>query len=107
MPSTSIPRFTAGEVSDKILAPVFSRLERTLEVILGKQIIDGNLVSATLTSGVNKVPHNLKRRYNSFFLTQRYSVAGTTVVEVLSSSDADTFITLNASAAVNVNIWIF
>lgn len=107
MPSTSLPRFTAGEVSDKILAPVFSRLESVLEAILGKQIIDGNRISTLLSIGINKVPHRLGRRYNSFFLTQRYSIAGTTVVEVVSINDADSYITLNASAIVNVDIWVF
>lgn len=107
MPSTSLPRFTAGEVSDSILAKVFSRLESVMEAIIGKPILDGNLIAVRLNSGINKVPHKLGKRYNSFFLTQRYSVAGTTVVEVVSVNDADSYITLNASTAVNVNIWVF
>lgn len=107
MPSTSIPRFTAGEVSDKILAPVFSRLEAVLDALLGKQILDGNRISTPLSVGINKVPHRLGRKYNSFFITQRYGVAGTTIVEVLSLNDADFYITLNASAITSVDIWIF
>jgi hypothetical protein len=62
------------------------------------------LQNISLATGVNSVPHKLQRKYQGWFFTKKSSAA--TVYQTSSSDDVQ-FLTLTASASVDVDIWVF
>lgn len=68
--------------------------------------LSGNLIqSVSLAVGDNKIAHKLGRKYQGWFLTKINS--GSVVYQVASSSDDNLYLTLNASALADVDLWVF
>lgn len=62
------------------------------------------VLSVTLSTGDNKIAHKLQRKYQGWFTTK--IDAGVQLYQVAASDD-NLYITLNASAPVTIDLWVY
>jgi hypothetical protein len=76
-----------------------------LEQITSKPLLDGQLLTAiSLSVGDNSIPHKLGRSYRGWIVVD--TTAASSIYSKTSTSPAQT-LTLNASVATTVALWVF
>lgn len=69
-------------------------------------LLQGTLVTATLTTGTTAVPHTLGRPYRGFFVVDKTATCDIWRDASYTSQPA-TYLPLVSSAAVTVTLWVF
>lgn len=92
---------------DEILNRVQDEVSNAISQLLRTELLDGRLIqNVVLTAGENSVEHKLDRAPIGWVVTRKRANS-----EVWDSQDDNTrpnrFLTLNASADVTVDIWVF
>jgi hypothetical protein len=73
--------------------------------VLNSQIVYGNLVTATVVSGLNVISHNLGRPYTMWIIAGT-SNAATAPNDNATNTMPDKVLVLNCSASGTIKIWI-
>lgn len=88
-------------------------VSNALQLLFNNQINYGSqLVGIALAQGINEIPHKLGRTLQGWFIVrERYVGAGTALVGIQDAQDtnknADNTLILNATDAINVDIFVF
>ncbi len=87
------------EATNRALGQVVERLNRLLDI----PFLDGTLLKdQALNSGANSVNHRLGRTPQGYLILKQSSAAS-----IYGSAYADKTMTLTASGAVTVDVWVF
>jgi hypothetical protein len=90
-------------------APELKQLQdsviKALNPIAATALIDGLLITADLTTSFAPVAHKLGRKYQGWIVVGINASA--TVWEDVNALNQDAFISLRASAACTVKLWVF
>jgi hypothetical protein len=102
----TLPRFSKVQVADEALNRVQDRLKTVTDALVANLIMDGRLVTVTLTSGgFSAVSHGLARPPQGYLVVRRDANAN--IWDRPNSSDAFAFLYLQPSATVTVTLWVF
>jgi len=102
-------KFKKLEIPDQLLSRFQDNVEQAISELPATQIIQGRLVSnVTLTSGsVNNVEHKLGRKLLGWFPVRVRAQATLWDSQDSNTNNADKFLSLNTSATVTVDLWVF
>lgn len=102
-----LPGFTKVQVDDDTLNRVQDRLRVAIGALTSVPLLDGVLLeNVMLTAGsFTPVAHNLTRPWQGYLVISR--TANAVVWNQAPVADAATFLYLQPSATVTVNIWVF
>lgn len=97
VPLLQLGDYKADQVQKNIVQP--------LNQLLKIPLLDGTLLKdVALGTTSTAVPHKLNRAYIGFIITK---INANSVVWISNTSDPSTYINLQASAGVTVDIWVF
>lgn len=95
--------FRKIRTTDRELDQVQTNVAQVLVPISRIEFMDGTILkNVVLTTGTNRIPHNLKRELNGWWLTRQYGAAA-----VYETSSSNLTLDLNSSADVTVDIQVF
>lgn len=102
-----LPGFTKVQVDDDTLNRVQDRLRVAIGALASVPLVDGVLLEnvALVTGSFTPVAHNLARPWRGYLVLSR--TANSVVWNQASAADATTFLYLQPSANITVNLWVF
>ena len=85
-------------------------IEETLFPVTRASILDGNLITADITTSGTSIPHKLGRRYRGLIVVKRTMADGTAFTGTITEDvplDSSIYIKLSTTANVTVTVWVF
>lgn len=102
----TLPRFAKVQVDDEALNRVQDRIKVVTDALIANQLLEGRIVTVTLTSGsFNRVTHGLARRPQGYIVLRRNANAN--LWDQPDGTDASSFLYIQPSATVTVTLWVF
>ena len=103
----SLPSFSKVQVADEALNRMQDRIKTVTDALVANRLLDGVLLeNVVLTAGVfTPVSHQLARPWQGYLVFARN--ANATIWSQPISADGATFLYLQPSATVTVNLWVF
>ena len=102
----TLPRFSKVQVADEALNRMQDRIKTVTDALVANQLLEGRLVTATLTSGgFNAVSHGLARPPQGYIVLRRD--ANASIWDLPNAADAFAFLYLQPSATVTITLWVF
>ncbi len=102
----TLPRFAKVQVDDETLNRVQDRIKVVTDALVANQLLEGRLVTVTLTAGAfTQVTHGLGRQPQGYIVVRRN--ANAVVWDQPNSTDANAFLYLQPSATVTATLWVF
>lgn len=103
--AVSLPRFAKLQVDDEVVNRVQDRVKTAVDAIQAVPLLDGRVLEVALSTTPTIVPHGLARPWQGYLVIARD--ANAQVWNAAPGAEAGSFLTLTASAAVNVTLWVF
>lgn len=95
-------RYGLGEEVDEVQRSI----EEVLRPVTSSEILDGKLISISLSAhSAKEIPHKLGRPYKGLIVVKKTGFSGT--ITENSSSNSSLYINLTASADASVSVWVF
>lgn len=95
--------FRKIRTDDRELDAVQSNVAASLTPISKVTFLDGAaVIGVELTTGVNRVGHNLKRNVTGWWITRQYAAA-----DIFETGSSNLTLDLDASADVTVDLWVY
>lgn len=92
------------KLSDQSFSLMQTKWKSILDVFLGQEILDGNLLSnIPLINGITIINHKLGRKMIGWQIVDQDALASI----YRSKPKNDTTLTLTSSAACNISLWVF
>ncbi len=102
----TLPRFAKVQVDDETLNRVQDRIKVVTDALVANQLLEGRLVTVTLTAGAfTQVTHGLGRQPQGYIVVRRN--ANAVIWDQPNSTDANAFLYLQPSATVTATLWVF
>ena len=102
----TLPRFAKVQVDDETLNRVQDRIKVVTDALVANQLLEGRLVTVTLTAGAfTQVTHGLGRQSQGYIVVRRN--ANAVIWDQPNSTDANAFLYLQPSATVTATLWVF
>lgn len=102
----TLPRFAKVQVDDEALNRVQDRIKVVTDALVANQLLEGRLLTVTLTAGsFNRVTHGLGRQPQGYLVVRRN--ANAVIWDQPNGTDANAFLYLQPSATVTATLWVF
>lgn len=102
----TLPRFTKVQVEDEALNRVQDRIKQVTDALVANQLLEGRLLTVTLTAGAfTRVSHGLGRPPTGYLVVRRN--ANAVIWDQPNGTDSGAFLQLQPSATVTVTLWVF
>ena len=102
----TLPRFAKVQVDDETLNRVQDRIKVVTDALVANQMLEGRLVTVTLTAGAfTQVTHGLGRQPQGYIVVRRN--ANAVIWDQPDGTDANAFLYLQPSATVTATLWVF
>ena len=103
-------RFDASFGSNDEVNRTQSTLQESIGVLRDKDIIDGKLVTADITTAGTNIPHGLGRNYKGYIVVRTVKSDGSKFTGSIYEdvgSERSIFLKLDTTADVTVTVWVF
>ena len=102
----TLPRFAKVQVDDETLNRVQDRIKVVTDALVANQLLEGRLVTVTLTAGAfTQVTHGLGRQPQGYIVVRRN--ANAVIWDQPNSTDANAFLYLQPAETVTATLWVF
>jgi hypothetical protein len=102
----TLPRFAKVQVDDETLNRVQDRIKVVTDALVANQLLEGRLVTVTLTAGAfTQVTHGLGRQPQGYIVVRLN--ANAVIWDQPNGTDANAFLYLQPSATVTATLWVF
>ena len=103
-------RFDASYGTNPELNRVQAALQESLGSLKDKEILDGKLVTADITTAGTDIPHGLGRNYKGYIVVRTVKSDGSKFTGSIYEdvgSDRSVFLKLDTTVNVTVTVWVF
>jgi hypothetical protein len=105
-----VKRFDATYGASPELNRVQAALQESLGSLKDKEVLDGKLVTADITTAGTDIPHGLGRNYKGYVVVRTVKSDGTKFTGSIYEdvgSDRSIFLKLDTTVNVTVTVWVF
>ena len=108
MATLKLPKSLTLTTKNPILDPMFKRIQLFIDAVISIIILDGRRIAELYvpTGAPLNVEHGLKRPCNGYFILKR-SANAVIWDDESTNTMKDTFLIINSSANVIIDIWVF